>query len=247
MKQCNLVSNCERKTMKIFRMFLTTFLFVIVLAACGPKAEGGSDREFILMTEFANGEFAFLGVGGEINGLRNPMLVASPGETITVTLVNGGWGAHDVYFPGLKTGTGKVTEKGETASVTFKVPDEETEIEYHDSVANHAELGMIGVLQVTSQKAAVVGGSLAQAFQKGGCAACHVIPGVPNAVGVLGPDLTDIGISAGERVQSAEYAGIATTAEEYIRESIESPSAFVSPECPNGPCQDGLMPSVAGV
>jgi nitrite reductase (NO-forming) / hydroxylamine reductase len=233
--------------MKIFRMFLTTFLFVIVLAACGPKAEGGSDREFILMTEFANGEFAFLGVGGEINGLRNPMLVASPGETITVTLVNGGWGAHDVYFPGLKTGTGKVTEKGETASVTFKVPDEETEIEYHDSVANHAELGMIGVLQVTSQKAAVVGGSLAQAFQKGGCAACHVIPGVPNAVGVLGPDLTDIGISAGERVQSAEYAGIATTAEEYIRESIESPSAFVSPECPNGPCQDGLMPSVAGV
>jgi nitrite reductase (NO-forming) / hydroxylamine reductase len=233
--------------MKIIRLFPFLLLSAVLIVACGPRVEGGSDKEFILTTEFSNGEFTFLGVGGEINGLRNPTLVASPGDTVTVTLVNGGWGSHDVFFPGLKTGTRKVAEKGETTSVTFKVPNEETEIEYHDSVANHAELGMIGVLQVTSQKTAVVGGSLAQAFQKGGCAACHVIPGVPNAVGVLGPDLTEIGISAGERVQSADYAGIATTAEEYIRESIESPGAFVSPECPNGPCQDGLMPSVAGV
>lgn len=233
--------------MKIIRLFPIFLLFVVLIIACSPEAEGGSDREYILTTEFANGEFAFLGVGGEINGLRNPTLIAGPGDTVTVTLVNSGWGSHDVFFPGLKTGTEKVAEKGESVSVTFKVPNEETEIEYHDSVANHAELGMIGVLQVTSQKAAVVGGSLAQAFQKGGCAACHVIPGVPNAVGVLGPDLTDIGVTAGERVQLEGYAGSAATAEEYIRESIESPSAFVSPECPNGPCQDGLMPSVAGV
>ena len=35
--------------------------------------------------------------------------------------------------------------------------------------------------------------SVAAAFQKGGCGACHVIPGIPNAAGTIGPDLSKIG------------------------------------------------------
>jgi len=46
-----------------------------------------------------------------------------------------------------------------------------------------------------------------------------------------------------ERIQSADYAGSATTAEEYIQESITAPGAFYVPDCPGGPCQEGLMPS----
>lgn len=225
--------------------------FVLVLAsilvACGSYGEGMSDKDFILTTEFANGEFSFMGVGGDINGVRNPTLVAEPGETITVTLVNGGWGTHDVFFPGLKVGTDKVVEKGETTSITFKVPNQESEIEYHDSVANHAKLGMVGMLHITSQKTANVGGSLAQAFQKGGCAACHTIPGVPGAVGQIGPDLTDIGVTAGERIKVDGYTGTADSPEGYIRESLEAPNAFVPPDCPNGPCQEGAMPVIAGI
>lgn len=243
---------------KIYRL-LFLFLLGVVLVACGAQGEGQSDKEFILTTEFADGEFAFLGVGGDINGIRNPTLVAEPGETVTVTLVNGGWGTHDVYFPGLKIGAEKVVDKGETTSVTFKVPNQESEIEYHDSIANHAELGMVGVLHVTRKESKPVSAApavpaapavemdLAATFQKGGCAACHVIPGVPNAIGNIGPDLTNIGVIASERVQSTDYTGTAKTAEEYIREAIESPSAFVSPDCATGPCQDGLMPSVASV
>lgn len=30
------------------------------------------------------------------------------------------------------------------------------------------------------------------AFKKGGCGACHIIPGVPGAQGTIGPDLTNI-------------------------------------------------------
>lgn len=41
-----------------------------------------------------------------------------------------------------------VKEKGEDASVTFTVPNVHGEMEYFDSVANHAELGMRGVLLV---------------------------------------------------------------------------------------------------
>lgn len=73
------------------------------------------------------------------------------------------------------------------------------------------------------------------AFNTGGCGACHVIPGVPGAVGVVGPDLSNIGAAAAERKPG-------TTAEEYIRESIVNPAAFVAPECPTGPCPPGVMP-----
>ena len=233
--------------MRVLKFIAFVLILSGILVACGSSGEGPSDKEFILTTEFANGEFAYMGVGSEINGVRNPELVVEPGETVTVTLVNGGWGTHDVFFPGLKIGTDKVVDKGETSSVTFKVPNQESEIEYHDSVANHAELGMVGVLHVTSQKTAAVGGSLAQAFQKGGCAACHTIPGVPGAVGQIGPDLTNIGVTAGERVTADGYSGAADSAEGYIRESLENPGVFTAPDCPSGPCQAGAMPVISGI
>ena len=87
----------------------------------------------------------------------------------------------------------------------------------------------------------------AQAFQKGNCAGCHVIPGVPNAVGTLGPDLSEVGFLAEERIQSEDYMGNATTAAEFLLESLIEPDAFISPDCASGPCQAGLMLSTAQV
>ncbi len=49
----------------------------------------------------------------------------------------------------------------------------------------------------------------AQAFQKGGCRAFHVIPGVPGAAGTIGPDLIEIGQGAKARLESGEYTGMA--------------------------------------
>jgi len=86
----------------------------------------------------------------------------------------------------------------------------------------------------------------AQAFQKGGCAACHVIPGVPNAVGTIGPDLSQIDAVAEGYLQSGEYSGEAKTVEEFIYESVVSPDAFIPTECPGGLCQEGLMPTTLG-
>ncbi len=73
------------------------------------------------------------------------------------------------------------------------------------------------------------------AFNKGGCATCHTIPGIPNAAGVVGPDLSAIGEEGGQRI-----SGVST--EDYIRESILDPDAFLAPECPLGPCPDNVMP-----
>lgn len=78
-------------------------------------------------------------------------------------------------------------------------------------------------------------------LQKGGCGACHVIPGVPGAVGVIGPDLSRIGLTAEERIQSAEYTGRADSVLAYLQESILEPDVFVAPDCNGVPCQKGLM------
>ncbi|MFQ5612632.1 MAG: c-type cytochrome [Anaerolineae bacterium] len=73
------------------------------------------------------------------------------------------------------------------------------------------------------------------AFAKGGCGACHTLPGITGAVGQFGPDLSEIGEEAAERI--AGYS-----AEEYIRESILDPDAFIAPKCPAGDCPPGAMP-----
>ena len=78
--------------------------------------------------------------------------------------------------------------------------------------------------------------AVAAAVTKGGCAACHVMPGVPNAVGVVGPDMSNIGNEASTRVPGQ-------SAEEYLHESIVNPNAHTAPDCPFGPCVAGAMPA----
>ena len=71
-----------------------------------------------------------------------------------------------------------------------------------------------------------------------GCNACHITPGLPEAASNLGPDQTNMGVVAASRIEGY-------TAEEYIRESILMPSAFIVPECPTGPCLP-IMPENLG-
>ena len=71
-----------------------------------------------------------------------------------------------------------------------------------------------------------------------GCGACHTIEGI--SAGVVGPHLTNIATVAGTRIDGY-------SAEEYIRESILVPGAFISPDCPTGPCAEpSVMPANFG-
>lgn len=60
-----------------------------------------------------------------------------------------------------------------------------------------------------------------------GCGGCHTIQGVSGMAGAIGPELTHIGSVAAERIADPNYTGEATTPEEYIRESIINPKAYV--------------------
>ncbi len=237
---------------KITVLFAAAILLAVFIVACSGTSFQPVDKEYVLTTDLRDGKLVFLGVSDEINGIENPTLSAAPGSTITVTLINGGEGQHDITFPEVKASTDIVKEKGEEASVTFKVSTVHGEMEYYDSVANHAELGMRGILMVStsdvmpaSMSSATSNGDPAvlAAFQKGACGSCHTIAGVPNAVGVIAPDLSNISTMADEHIKSDAYTGTATTVEEYIHESIIDPNVFVSPTCPTGACAPNVMPA----
>ncbi len=71
---------------------------------------------------------------------------------------------------------------------------------------------------------------------KGSCYTCHTIDGV-SEIGMLGPELTGIGAAAGTRKPDL-------SAEDYLRESINSPDEFIKPDCVTGlnaPCAPGVM------
>jgi mono/diheme cytochrome c family protein len=79
-----------------------------------------------------------------------------------------------------------------------------------------------------------------QIFTKATCVACHTIPGIPGAVGTVGPKLEE-GTNAPLRLKDKEYKGSAKSTPEYIMESIISPSAYVVKGFP-----DNQMPKVFG-
>jgi len=73
-------------------------------------------------------------------------------------------------------------------------------------------------------------------FIKALCFACHTIPGIRGAVGVVGPKLAMKSI-APKRLKDPAYKGKATNAREYIIESIVNPSTYVVQGFP-----DNIMP-----
>lgn len=83
--------------------------------------------------------------------------------------------------------------------------------------------------------------AIAAAFQKGSCGACHVIPGIADAAGTIGPDLSRMGEVAQATLNDKAYTGKAQDVPGYIREAIVEPDAFISANCPGGVCQKGLM------
>jgi mono/diheme cytochrome c family protein len=83
------------------------------------------------------------------------------------------------------------------------------------------------------------GSQLAQSGE-GGCSACHELATVGPAWAASGSQ-PGIATRAGQRITEADYTGAATTATQYLIESIVATNAFVVPGF-----QEGIMPSDYG-
>ena len=66
------------------------------------------DREYILEATM----IGYRGVGGEIDGVRNPTLWARTGESVRITIVNGELMVHDIALEGMNIKSPQILDKG---------------------------------------------------------------------------------------------------------------------------------------
>ena len=121
-------------------------LLVLVLVHLGlqtPVRGQTADREYVLEAHI----LGYRGVGGDIDGVRNPPLLALRGETVRIILVNGELMVHDIALEKQSTvKSPQILEKGARTSVTFKAEQSDT---YYCTIPGHRLAGMQGRLEVT--------------------------------------------------------------------------------------------------
>jgi nitrite reductase (NO-forming) len=111
-------------------------------------ASTGQVVEFTLRTIIGSDPaMAYIGVGGEIDGIVNPELVVNQGDTVQLTVINGDAVLHDLVIHEFGADTGDMFAAEETVILEF-VADQAGVFEYFCSIPGHREIGMKGVLRV---------------------------------------------------------------------------------------------------
>jgi uncharacterized cupredoxin-like copper-binding protein len=93
----------------------------------------------------------FRGVGGDIDGIRNPTLTALTGETVRITIVNGEVMVHDIAVEKLNVKSPQILDRGVSTSITFVAKASDI---YYCTVPGHRAAGMEGRIDVTRGRAA---------------------------------------------------------------------------------------------
>ncbi len=119
----------------------------------GPSTSatsGGGTEAFALDVY----DFYFVGVGGTVDGVKNPQLNVTQGDSVTITITDKVPTGHNLYVEGYDAQSADVMAVGATASVHF-VADQQGTFAYYCAMPGHRSLGMEGQLVVGSG----VGGS----------------------------------------------------------------------------------------
>jgi putative membrane-bound dehydrogenase-like protein len=124
-------------------------LAVVILAAVvrgsvtgSAQTAAGVDREYVLHAAM----LGYRGMGGEIDGIRNPTLWARTGETVRVTIVNAELMVHDIALERQGVKSAQILDRGATTSITFKA--ERSDV-YYCTLPGHRAAGMEGRLEVS--------------------------------------------------------------------------------------------------
>lgn len=148
------------------RLFVCLILLFCGLAGCSgsrplpatsaPPSEPAPvaevvDRDYTLEAWMVG----YRGVGGDIDGVRNPVLRAAPGETVRLTIVGVEALAHDVALEQLGVKSTEVTAVGERTSITFTAQKNDV---YYCSLPGHRVAGMEGRFEIIQPGEAVVVG-----------------------------------------------------------------------------------------
>lgn len=154
----------EMKTTNYFGLIMLILAAVFYLSACSTPtsiaAAGDPDETqstsseasetiYTLKTIASSGKLLYEGVGGEIDGVINPDLIAQQGGTIRIVLLNGDAMQHDVYFPDFNAKSDYVTKFGDKTEITFDVGDlQPGNYVYYCTVPGHRRAGQEGKLVI---------------------------------------------------------------------------------------------------
>jgi len=141
-----------------FKLISLLIAIVVLLSACGGNAANSTNEsnvvgtgkvvEYSLLSAMVEGQMAFIGIGGGIDGVHNPTLSANVGDTVRVTLTAGDGVEHDVAFPDFNAQSKHIAGKGATDTFEF-VADKPGTFVYNCLLAGHKEAGMTGKFEVT--------------------------------------------------------------------------------------------------
>ncbi len=114
----------------------------------------GDVVEYTIRTALGgNPAMSFMGVGGSIDGVVNPELIAHVGDTVRLTVINSDPVLHDMKIDEFGVYTGQLTQAEETVTLEFIV-NSPGMFNYYCTVPGHREIGMEGVLRVEGAVAA---------------------------------------------------------------------------------------------
>jgi putative membrane-bound dehydrogenase-like protein len=88
----------------------------------------------------------FRGVGGDIDGVRNPTLTALTGQTVRIIIVNGELMVHDIALETAGVKSPQILDRGVSTSISFVAKASDT---YYCTVPGHRAAGMEGRLEVS--------------------------------------------------------------------------------------------------
>lgn len=126
-----------------FSLFAIAVLFNCTNES-SSTSEGKIDREFRLHA-FMTG---YVGLDGDIEGVRNPVLYAEKGERVKIVMINGEIMTHDVTMEKAGVKTASIIDKGDSTSVVFEAVEDDM---YYCSIPGHRMAGMEGEFKVVEQ------------------------------------------------------------------------------------------------
>lgn len=147
------------------RHLTVTVLLLATVGLAGAKAAERRapasytpDVTFTLRTAIAEGKFAYIGVGGTIDGTINPDLRVPLNAVVQIVLVNGDGAEHDLAFPDFNTASDHLNKKDSSTALVFRATKQGT-FAYFCTLPGHRQAGMEGKIivgQDVAKKAAPV-------------------------------------------------------------------------------------------
>ena len=107
----------------------------------GPLEATGESHEFV----FEGTMTGYIGIGGDIDGEKNPVLRVNRGDEVTITMINGENMAHDIVLDGHDVASEMLMREGEETTITFTADKND---KYYCTVPGHEQAGMVGQFEV---------------------------------------------------------------------------------------------------